>query len=464
MSADALTTKDVDLLICAGCVITMNAQRQIVLDGAVAVKGADIVGVGKASDLRRQFRARRSIEAPRGVLTPGLIDVHDHPVDYLNKGLCDETPQIARLKDRVIPYEDNLTEEEAYASSMATFFEMIRHGTTCFMDGAGPRPAAVARAALEIGIRGVVTRKTADVSGPFGGTIENLEQAIAGADEAFDAFHGAGDGRLRVCYDLDHPPSVSDRLASVVQEHALQRGVGIVSHLIGRRPDGDVRGYRNPEVARYHKLGLLGPHMTLAHINWLPEADIRLLAESGTNIAHCPAMSLLGGMGWVTNGVIPDLVAAGANVGLGTDAAAISRFLDMTRIMYLAACAHKDARSNPMIMMATQIFEMATLGGAKAMGWADRIGSVEVGKAADLSIFDATYWMPNRFGNPISDFVYGNGEAKAETVVIDGVVVLENGHFIKNLDFERLYTMVDEATETALNQLGMRPRSSWPVI
>src|SRR5579885_1659611 len=416
MPGNKPSIQEVDLLISAGCMVTMNARRDIILNGAVAIDGTDIVAAGQANDLRARYRARKAIDAPRGLLTPGLVDLHNHPIDYLINGLCDETPQIVRLRERVIPYEDSLTEEEAYVSSMATFFDMIRHGTTCLMDGAGPRPSAVARAALDIGIRAVVTRKTADRPGPFGGVVESFEQSIAAADETFEQFNGAGNGRIRVCYDLDQPATASDRLATTVRDHAIERGVGIMSHLIGRRPDRDASDFRNPDVARLAALGLLGPHLTLAHVNWLPEADVRLLAESGSNIAHCPAMSLLGGMGWITHGVIPDLVAAGTNLGIGTDAAAISRFLDLTRVMYLAACAHKDARSDPGIMRATQVFEMATLGGARAAGLADRIGSLEPRKAADLVIFDATHWMPNRFANPIADLVYSNGSAAARTV------------------------------------------------
>jgi len=238
--------KDVDLLISAGCMVTMNAKRDIIRNGAVAIQGTDIVAVGEAEDLRRQYRARKTIDAPNGLLTPGLVDVHDHPVDYLIMGLCDETPQIVRLRDRVIPYEDGLSEEQAYASSVATFFDMLRHGTTSFMDGAGPRPGSVARAALEMGIRAVVTRKTADCLSHFGGAVESFDQAIGQADALFDEFHGAGNGLIRVCYDLDQPAAASDRLARTVREHASQRGVGIVSHLIGRRPRAISRGFGMP--------------------------------------------------------------------------------------------------------------------------------------------------------------------------------------------------------------------------
>jgi 5-methylthioadenosine/S-adenosylhomocysteine deaminase len=460
------TAQEVDLLISAGCIITMNPERQIILDGAVAVKGSDIVVVGDAAHIRAQYRGRKTIDAPWGLLTPGLVDVHNHPVDYLIKGLCDDTPQFQRLRERVIPHEDSLTEHEAYVASAATYFEMIRHGTTCFMDAAGPRPESVGHAALRVGMRGVVSCKMADLPGPFGGRAEDPLRMIALADNTFEQFNGAADGLLRACYDVDFPPIVSDVLARLVREHAHERGAGITGHLIGRRPEaGQVDGFRNPDLKRYSDLGLLGPCTTLAHIGWIPQEDIQLFADTGTNVAHCPSASLLGGNGWVTHGVIPELLAAGVNVALGTDAAVISRFLDMVRVMHLASTVHKDARMNPALMSAYQVFEMATLGGAKALGWADRIGSLEPDKAADLVIFDASgpQWMPNRFSNPVCDLVYGSSGSDAQTVVIDGVVVMEDRHFKNSILYEEIKTAVDVASGNALVRLGIFPNLQWPV-
>jgi 5-methylthioadenosine/S-adenosylhomocysteine deaminase len=463
---NAHTTEEVDLLISAGCIITMNPERQIILDGAVAVKGSDIVAIGDADSIRAKYRGRKTIDAPRGLLTPGLIDVHNHPIDYLIKGLCDDTPQFQRLKERVIPYEDNLSADEAYVASAATYFEMIRHGTTSFMDAAGPQPEAVGNAALRVGMRGIISCKMADLPGPFGGKPEDPQRMIALADKTFDQFNGAGNGLLRACYDIDFSPIVSDVLASLVREHAHERSAGITGHLIGRRPEaGDVAGFRNPEVKRYSDLGLLGPRTTLAHIGWLPGEDIQLFAQTGTNVAHCPSASLLGGNGWVAHGVIPELLAAGVNVALGTDAAIISRFLDMVRVMHIASTVHKDARLDPMLMSAYQVFEMATLAGAKAMGWADRIGSLEPGKAADLVIFDASgpQWMPNRFSNPVSDLVYGSSGSDAQTVVINGVIVMEDRNFTDSALYQEIETAVDAAAGDSLGRLGIFPKLQWPV-
>ncbi|OFA03493.1 amidohydrolase family protein [Duganella phyllosphaerae] len=466
MQQHANTTQEVDLLISAGCIITMNAERQIILDGAVAVNGSDIVAIGDAQSIRARYRGRKTIEAPRGLLTPGLVDVHNHPIDHLIKGLVDDLPQLQRLKERVIPFEDGLTEQEAYVASAATYFEMIRHGTTSFMDAAGPHPAAVGNAALRVGMRGIISCKMADLPGPFGGVAADPQHMIALADKTFDQFNGAGNGLLRGGYDIDFSPIVSDALAQLVRDHAHERNAPITGHLIGRRPaPGDAAGYRNPDVKRYADLGLLGPRTTLAHIGWIPAEDVEVFAQTGTNVAHCPSASLLGGNGWVTHGVIPDLLAAGVNVALGTDAAIISRFLDMVRVMHLASTAHKDARLDPMLMPAYQVFEMATLGSAKAMGWSDRIGSLEVGKAADLVIFDASgpQWMPNRFSNPVPDLVYGSSGSDAQTVVINGVIVMEDKKFTDSALYQEIEAAVDIAAADVLGRLGIYPKVHWPV-
>src|SRR6202012_4785392 len=125
MAKSKAEAQEIDLLVSAGCIVTMNGNRDIILNGAVAVQGTDIVAVGRAEDLRANYRARKSIDAPRGLLTPGLVDVHEHPIFYLITGVCDDTPQLFRLKEWVIPHENHLTEDEAYASSMASFFDML---------------------------------------------------------------------------------------------------------------------------------------------------------------------------------------------------------------------------------------------------------------------------------------------------------------------------------------------------
>jgi 5-methylthioadenosine/S-adenosylhomocysteine deaminase len=453
-----------DILITAGCIVTVDPDRRIIRDGAIAIDGTDIVAVGPRADVTSRFSGRKIIDAPHGLVTPGLIDVHNHPVDYLIKGLVDDTPQLIRLRDRVIPYEEGLTEDEAYAASCATFVEMIRLGTTCFVDGASPQPDGVGRAAEELGIRGVVAYRVMDIVGPFGGRVDDVKTAIARADATLDRWHGSADGRIRACYDIDITPGVSDELALLIRDHAKERGVGIVQHLIGRRPmPGQPEMTRNPDVERLERLGLLGPNMLLAHIGWIPQADVDLLAKTRTNIAHCPASSLVGGNGWVAHGVIPDLVAAGARVVLGTDAVAIARTQDMARIMQLTATTHKDVRRDPTIMNPYDVFEMTTIESAKAIGWDDRIGSLEVGKAADLVIFDTSgpHWWPEPFANPVPDFVYGGTAQDARTVLVNGRILMEDGEFT-TADLDAIADLVRSAKESSFARHGFSIAGEWP--
>ncbi len=452
-----------DLIVSAGCVITIDPDRRVILDGAVAVSGNDIVAVDKAHDIRARFKAARSLDYPNGILTPGLVDVHNHPADYLVRGIIDDKPQIERLRDIVTPYEDRITEEEAYASAVANFHDMIRFGTTSFMGAGSPQVASVARAVIDTGIRGVVTSKTNDVAGPFGGHIQTIDEAIGLADRTFDEFHGAANGRLRVCYDLSSADAVSDELAQLVRDHARKRGVGIASHFVQRRPEGDVTGFRNPQVARFAKFGLLAPDVTLVHMGWLPPADVEQIGKAGSSIAHCPGASLFGGAGWIAHGVIPELAAAGANVALGTDAMIIGRFMDMLRVMHVAVVAHRDARRKPDILPAHEVLEMATLHGSKAMGLADRTGSLEVGKAADLVVFDATHWRPVRFSNPVNDFVYSGAGSHVELVVIDGKIVHKDGKYVYGFDMDGVLGTLDRHAQASYERLGIFPKPQWPV-
>lgn len=453
----------VDLVLDAGCVITMDAGRRVILDGAVAVRGRDIVAVGKSAEIAADYRAKRHINLPKGVVTPGLIDIHHHPADYFPRGVIDDQQQFLRLKNVVVPYEDNLTDDEVYVSAVASFHDMIRHGTTTYLDAGSPHAAAVGRAVLDTGIRGTLAPKTADLVGPFGGAAPTTAEALAEADRIFEQFHGAADDRVQVFFNLDQIATASDELARNIRDRAAAKGAGIVSHLVERRPEGDVTGYRNANVARLRELGLIGPHMVLTHVGWLPQADVELIAAAGSNIAHCAAGSLFGGNGWVAAGVIPELYQAGANLALGTDAGIISRFVDMRRLMHLTSVAHKEARRRPDLFPAHEMLEMVTLNAAKAMGLSHRIGSLEPGKAADISVFDSSEWRPGALANPVSDLVYGGAGSRVELVVIDGRIVHEAGRYVRDFDIGAVLDKVDAVSAASLGRLGMAQRPHWPL-
>jgi 5-methylthioadenosine/S-adenosylhomocysteine deaminase len=457
----------VDLVIRAGIVATMNDNRELISDGAVAVAGGTIAFVGKRAEAERRYAGRRTIDAPDGLLTPGLIDAHNHPQDYLAKGLADDDVSRVRMGQRIFPYEHALSDDEAYIASTATFAEMLRHGTTCVCDAGGPTPDGVGRAMLDTGIRGVVATRCNDLPGfmncPVNG---DTEAVVARAERTVDTWNGAGEGRLRAAFNLDLPANVSDDLCTRITERARSRGIGIVGHLVGRKLASDpTRAERNADARRYEQLGVLGPDLQLAHIGWLHADDIAAFASADVRTVHCASQSLLGGTGTVAHGVFPELIEAGVTVALGTDAAAISRFLDMVRVMYIAACAHKDARMDPLVMGAYTALEMATVNGARAIWWDDQVGSLETGKRADLVLFstDDLEWHPAALGNPIADLVYNASGSAARTVVVDGRVVLDDGALV-TVDVDALLPAVDETARAVLDRLGFTVEPKWPVI
>jgi 5-methylthioadenosine/S-adenosylhomocysteine deaminase len=458
--------EQVDLVIAAGAVATMDARREILLDGAIAVRGTRIVAVGKRANIVGRYRAETLIDEPDSLLTPGLVDSHQHPASgyLIGGGLIDELPPARRLAGVMVPHERMLTPEEAFIGSLATFAELIRHGTTSFIDAGSPQSAETVRAAEQIGIRGVIVPRTSDLPGALGRDPAPVGEVLGHLDEIYDRFNGSIGGRIHVWYGLDDPTSVSDELIQGVVAHAGARDTGIAGHFIGMPPQAGGHPDRNQDLERYERFGVLELAPVLAHIGWLPERDVKRLAASSAFVAHCPTTSLLGGQGWIAHGVIPDLAAAGTELVLGTDAAAISRFLDMVRVMYLAAVCHKDVRRDSSIMPATSVFEMATVNAAKAIRAADRLGSVEVGKTADLALFDLSSltYRPFHLHNPIADLIYAGSGADATTVVVDGNVVMQD-RVLQTVDAAALARTVDQVAGPAIDKLGGRRTPQWPV-
>lgn len=449
---------EADLLVNAGAVVTMNEAREVIMDGAVAIADGRIVAVGKAAQVAQQVRAEREIDARDGLLTPGLIDAHNHPQDSLLSGLLDDVGDgLARMSTYVLPYEHGISDDEAYVAAQATFAQMLLGGTTCFCDAGGPTPDGVARAAVDSGIRGIIARRGNDLPGlmqcPVAG---DAGRVVDLASETVDRWDGAAGGRLRARFSLDLPANVTDELCTAMVERATERGVGIVGHLVGRAQRWDpVRERRNADVERYESLGVLVPGLLLAHIGWIHDDDVAAFARHDVKAVHCPSQSMFGATGVIAHGVIPELVDTGVMVGLGTDAACISRFLDLVRVMYLAACAHKDARMDPLAMGAHKAFEMATVDGARALDWEHEIGSLEHDKRADMVVFDTSglQWRPNPLGNPVADLVYSATGQSARTVIIDGRVVVDDGT-LTTINVGALARRVDEVTPAVLDRLG----------
>lgn len=292
-----------DPLLRAGAVVTVTPGRDVIPDDAVA--GGNIVAVGPSSDLSKTVSAGRLADAPDGFLRPGLIDADNHLQDSLLKGTLDDlAPGETRLSSDVFSYEHGISDEEAYLAAQTTFAEMVRNGTTCFCGAGGPTPNGGAKAAINVGIRGIVARRGNDLAGPMNCPVDgDVDEVIERASDTVEQWNTAANGRLRSYDNLDLPDNATDELCAAVADSTRQRGVGIVGHFEGQLDRSKSRPRsRIPDVQRYERLGVLGANPSVADVGWIHDVDAEAFARHDVKAVHCPAQSMVGASGIIAMG------------------------------------------------------------------------------------------------------------------------------------------------------------------
>jgi 5-methylthioadenosine/S-adenosylhomocysteine deaminase len=455
----------------ADYLITMDEERRVIRGGALASLDGRIVAVGRTAEVEDRYgNAAQTIDASGHLVTPGFVDAHQHLSAHLLRGLGDDVPLRIFLHERLYPLEAALTEEEAYVSAMCGMLESILSGTTSFCDPGSQRPAPTARAVEEIGARAVLSVSLTDVSADrtMPGTFASTTERALDAGEAFVAtYNGAAGGRVRTWFSLRTERMVSDALCTGVAQRAEQYGTGIFSHMISNADSVEqhkkVFGGERP-IARYDRNGVLGATTQLAHCSFLEEDECDLLADRGVKVVVCPTSSAVFGWGGLKRGTQMKLLDRGVVVGVGSDTAACSHTLDILRIAQYFR-VERDVFEDASLMSAESILEHLTINGAKAILWDDEVGSLQVGKRADLLLFDLNRpeWVP--LHNPISNLVHAASGANVNTVVIDGKVIVKDRTFI-NIDevafIDRGRAAASNIAErTGLTKFGL---PKWPIL
>ena len=463
-----------DILISNGTIITMDKKRSIIRDGAIAIRDGSIVAIGKTNDVKKEFRASKEIDARNHLVCPGFIDAHCHSSLYLAKGLVNDTwSAIYKLYyDFSYVWEGALDADDAYVGAAGLFLELIKHGTTCFSDPGGyhDHHDMICEAMKKTGIRGIMTRSTRDLSYPSHPIpeemMETTEETARKCEELVKKWNGAADDRIRAWLSLRIVYNVSDELCHLIKTKADEYKVGIHCHMHGSRPqdlvnsgrlgpDPALKIFGMSEVERFKKLDLLGPNLLCAHVPFSSQQERIWFRETNTKIVHCPSAQFAGGGGGVAMGTIPETIDAGVIVALGHDAPMWSNFVDPVRLMYLAAAAHKDAKADVRVMGPYKAMEMATVNGAKALLWQDKIGSLEVGKRADIVLMDMNRpeWQPCHEGYEVTNLVYSASGDSTDTVIIDGNIVMENRKIL-TVDEEKILKDVRRHQGMVARDLG----------
>lgn len=412
-----------DLLIRNGTLIPMDAAREVLPGTDVLVQGRRIAQVGRRL---KAPRGTRVIDADGQLVLPGLIHGHLHACQTLFRNRADGLELLDWLETRIWPLEAAHDRSSMRASADLTFVELLKSGATAALDmGTVRHYPAVFESARDCGIRLTGGKAMMDAPDTPEGLREDTDRSVAQSLALLKRWHGAEDGRLRYAFCPRFALSCTERLLEQVARLSTAWSARIHTHASENRTECEQVKARTGKdnVSYFHSLGLTGPHVTLAHGVWLTEAEQALLAESGTVVCHCPSSNLK-----LASGIAPapELLERGVRVCLGADGAACNNNLDLFAEMRLAALIHTP-RLGPRAMPPWRVLEMATLHGAHALGLADELGSIEVGKRADLIVVDLGNAHATPGGDhPVAQLVHSGKAEDVRHAIVDGRLLMRD--------------------------------------
>jgi 5-methylthioadenosine/S-adenosylhomocysteine deaminase len=383
--------------------------------------------------------ADKEIDGSGKIALPGLINAHTHLSMTLFRGYADDMQLQDWLQKKIWPLEAKLSNEDCYFGALLGAVEMIRSGTTSFVDMYF-HMEDVARAVAESGLRGFLSYGTIDL---FDATKSSRERA--NVQKFHEYIRSLGNPRIRFVIGPHAPYTCSAEMLQWSKEFAEKNNTIIHIHVAEtRREQADSQKQHGMRVVEYlDKIGALSKNMLAAHCVWLTKSEVKLLAKSEVKVAHCPVSNMKLASGGVAP--LPEMFDAGIPVALGTDGAASNNSLDMFETMKICALIHKAHRWDPTVLPAQKTLDLTTIEAARALGVDREIGSIEPGKKADIILLDASApnLRPLHGGETVvSDLVYSASSGNVDTTIVDGRVLMEN----------RIVTSLDSAAVCAKSQ------------
>jgi 5-methylthioadenosine/S-adenosylhomocysteine deaminase len=438
MKQDKANRTGADLLVTGDYLLTFNQKMAVVEKGSVAVKGDRIVAIGEASSVEEKIEVREVLDASGCLIMPGLINLHTHAAMTCFRGLADDLPLQEWLHEHIFPAEaSHITEETVYWASLLAAVEMVKSGTTTFCDGYFYEDGA-ARAIATSGIRAVVGQGVVDFPAP--GVPDHRTNVKAA--QAFVLRWQNKSPRIIpsiFCHSVyTCSPETLIAAKAICTEHKILFQIHLAENQAELEETQQRYGKR--PVDHLLTLGLLDRDTLCHHAVRVNEEEIELLAQSGVGISHNPESNMK-----LASGVapLPEMLSAGVKVGLGTDGCASNNNLDLFQEMDKAAKLHKVHQGDPSLSSAVQIVEMATKGGAVALGMADILGSLEPGKKADLITIDLNQPHLTPMYEPCSHLVYAARGADVRDVIVDGRIVVRRGQLV-DIDEQEIMGKVRE--------------------
>ena len=414
--ADTLHT-----ILTARWVVPVLPRDAVLEHHAVVIAHGAIAGVLPSSTALERYPSAQVIDLPDHVLIPGLINLHTHTAMTLMRGLADDLPLMTWLRDHIWPVESRIVNADFVRDgALLACAEMLRGGITCFNDMYF-FPEAVAHAALQAGLRAAIGIIAVEFPSAYASdAADYLNKGIAVRDALRD------ESLLSFCLAPHAPYTVSDATFERIAVYAAELDLPVHTHLHETQDEirDSITSHGVRPLQRLKNLGLLGPSLIAVHAVHLTPEEITLLAEHGCHVAHCPSSNLK-----LASGLAPihALTQAGVNVGLGTDSAASNNRLDMLSELRLAALLGKLGANNASALPARQALEMATINAARALGLDAKIGSLEIGKRADIAAINLGAPELAPCYHPLSHVAYAAGREHVSHVWVDGELRVREG-------------------------------------
>ena len=411
-------------------------------DGALAIKNGKLVFVGKSASATT-IDAETEIKAKGKVVMPGLINCHTHVPMTFFRGIAEDQLLDTWLKKSIWPLEAKLKPEDVYVGALLGCLEMIKSGTTCFADMYFHEDM-VAKATEKSRLRGVLAQGIFEAGNKVLG-----EKMLAESVDFAKRFNGYANDRVRTMLGPHATYTCSSDLLKKISKKASELNAGVHLHLAESKAMfwGFEKKYGFSEVEFLDQIGLLKNHVLAAHCINVSRKDIHILSKCSVNVVHVPVANMKLGLGAAK---IKDLTDLGVNVSLGTDGPASNNSLDMFETMKIAALLQKLTYQNPTVMSAYEVLKMATINGAKALDLGESIGSLEVGKKADIVLIDLSKPHLKPLHNIYANVVYSVRGSDVDTVIVDGKILMENRE-VKTLDEQ---TVMEKAEKAALDLLS----------
>jgi cytosine/adenosine deaminase-related metal-dependent hydrolase len=450
-------------------IISMDEQRRIWQKGAIAVEGNKILSVGREEDVLPLFPEAERINVHQNILLPGLINCHVHMAQAMLRGMADDLDLMPLVMGRFWPLQAQYSAKEGVISAKLCLTEMLRSGTTTFIEAMLAHnygTDGIASAILESGMRGIISKIVMEASTHSllpERLIQNRQESFQDAYDTYKKWNGV-DERLQIWLAPRWTGSFNPSLLEEVAQYKQNHNMSITMHFAESQEDVDIIREKTglQPVEFLNKIGVAGSKMVLIHGTYLNEHDIEVMAETNTRLAHCPLSNMKCAMNYAK---VPQMLDNGVTVGLGTDGGPCNNTYDMFLEMRAAALLHKDRSQDPKVLPAEKALEMATIKAAEVLGLDKEIGSLEVGKKADFITLNMQQAHLTPSLNPVSTVVYAANGNDVDCVVIDGKEVVKHGKVL-TIDEKSVLEEVRTIAPNLIKNIGLNKQSlvQWPMI